>query len=74
MSLSKKLKTGTIVRTWNFEEGNTVGQTVAIKNQVTGEHDAIIHIESVDCADGVKDRIVIKKEAIKKAGIIIIEE
>ena len=74
MALSKKLETGTIIRTWNFDEVTTSGQTISVKNKSSGGYNPLIHIESVKCAEGIKDRIVIKKSVIKEFGFIVIEE
>lgn len=74
MALSKKLKTGTTIRTWNFDEGNTCGQTIAVKNGSTGNYDPLFHIESVKCAEGIKNRIVFKRSLAEKEGFIIIRE
>jgi hypothetical protein len=74
MALSKKLETGTVIKAWNYDEGNTVGMSVAAKNGNTGVLDALLHIESVKCAEGVVNRLVIKRETAEKLGWTIIEE
>ncbi len=74
MALSKKLKTGTIIRTWNFDEVTTSGQTISVKNKASGNYNPLIHIESVKCAEGIKDRIVIKKSVAEEFGFVVIEE
>lgn len=73
MSLNKKLATGTKVSAWNYEDGNHVGQALAVKNR-NGDYVSVINIESVNCAQGLVDRVVIKKSALKEAGFLIIEE
>ena len=74
MALSKKLATGTVIRSWIYDDEATTGQTVAIKNGSTGDYDPAIHIESVKCAQGDKNRIVIKRSVLEKLGFLIVEE
>ena len=73
MTLSKKLETDSIIKTWNYNEGNTIGQTVGVKN-TNGDYDSILHIESVKCSEGVKNRVVIKRSVLEKLDWIIVEE
>lgn len=73
MALSKKLETGTCLRTWNYDDGVTSGQTIGIKNEY-GDYKPIAHIESVRCAEGLVNRVVIKKSFLKEKGFVIIEE
>lgn len=74
MALSKKLETGTIIRTWNYEQGSTTGQTVAAKDEKTNDYDALVHIESVKDGNKLINRIVIKKADAKRLGWVIVEE
>lgn len=74
MALSKRLETGTIIRTWNYEQGSTTGQTVAAKNKMTNDYDALIHIESVKDGNKLINRIVIKVADAKRLGWVIVEE
>ncbi len=74
MALSKKLATGTVVKAWNYDEVTTTGMTIAEKNGSTGNFDALIHVESVKCAEGIINRLVIKRDAANKLGWTIVEE
>ncbi len=74
MLLQKKLKTGTVIKAWNYDEGNTAGQTVAAKNGSTGDFEALVHVESVECSEGIVNRLVIKKNAAEKLGWTVVEE
>ncbi len=67
--LNKKLETGTIVKAWTYEEGNTVGITVGSNKETSGDPIPLLHIESVRCAEGTVNRIVIKNDTIKKTGL-----
>lgn len=73
MALAKTLDTGSKIRTWNYDDSNTKGQTVSIKNS-NGDYEPIIHIESVKCSEGIVDRVVIKKSVLEKAGWLIVED
>lgn len=74
MALSKRLETGTIIRTWNYEQGFTTGQTVAAKDKTTNDYDALVHVESVKDGNKLINRIVIKKADAKRLGWVIVEE
>lgn len=74
MTLKKKLDTGTVIAAYNHEEGNTVGQTISAKNGSTGCYEPLVHIESVKCAEGTMNRLVIKRSTAEKLGWLIIEE
>ena len=74
MSLQKRLKTGTVIKAWNYDEVTTTGQTVAAKNGSTGDFEALIHAESVKCSEGIINRLVIKKSVAKRLGWIVVEE
>ena len=73
MALGKKLKTGTCLQTWNYDDGVTSGQTIGIKNE-NGDYTPVAHIESVRCAEGLVNRLVLKKSFLKEKGFVIIEE
>ena len=68
------LKTGTVIKAWNYDEGTTSGMSVAAKNTAGGNDNVLLHIESVECAEGIVNRIVFKKDEAKKLGWTIIEE
>ena len=74
MALSKKLSTGTVIKAWNYDKMTTVGQTIGVKNGSTGDFEALVHVESVKCSEGVVNRLVIKKTTAEKLGWIIVEE
>ena len=74
MALSKRLETGTIIRTWNYEQGSTTGQTVAAKDKTTNDYDALVHVESVKDGNKLINRIVIKTVDAKRLGWVIVEE
>lgn len=72
--LNKKLETGTIVKAWPYEEGNTVGITVGSEKKTLDGPAALLHVESVRCAEGTVNRIVIKNDTIKKQGWLVLED
>lgn len=74
MELSKRLNSGAAIRTWNFgnNEDNVMGQTVGVKN-ANGDYEPILHIESMKCEEGVKNRVVIKKNVLEKLDWTIVE-
>ncbi len=74
MSLQKRLRTGAVIKTWNYDEVTTTGQTVAVKNGSTGDYEALVHVEGVKCAEGIVNRLVIKKTTAEKLGWIVVEE
>lgn len=74
MALSKKLATGTVIKTWNYDEITTTGQTIAAKNGSTGDFEALIHVESAKCSEGIINRLVIRKTAAEKLGWTVVEE
>lgn len=69
--IGKKLQTGTLIRTWNFDESNCQGQTIAVKNN-NGDYQPVIHVESVNCAQGTIDRVEFKKEELENLGFTVI--
>jgi len=71
--LNKKLKTGTILRSWNYEDENYTGQALAVKTK-NGTYPALIHVESIKCEDGVINQVIFKKSEFEKLGFTIIEE
>ena len=75
--LHKKLETGTCVCTWNYEDDNCMGQTVAVKND-NGKYEPIIHVESVGNKgfEGVDAHnvVYINKDKISEAGFLIVED
>lgn len=71
--LSKKLATGAVIQAFNFNDVNQVGQGISIKNGSTGDSDLLVRVESVRCAEGIVNRVCIKKSAMKQHGFIIIE-
>ena len=74
MALNKKLETGTCVRAWNYESENIYkGMGLGIKDK-NGAYPAAINIESVHCAEGLVNRIIINKTRLKEAGFTIVEE
>jgi len=74
MALNKKLETGTVIKAWNYDGVTTTGMSVAAKNGNTGGFDALLHVESVKCAEGVVNRLVIKRATVEKLGWTITEE
>lgn len=67
----KKLRTGTMLRTFNFDESNANGQMVTIRNN-NGDYQNVVCIESVNCAQGTIDRIQIKKSVLESLGFTVI--
>lgn len=74
MALNITLETGAKVKTWNYDTGTMLGQSLAVKNNSTGEYEPLVHVESVKCAEGIKNRLIVKKTIAEKHGFIIIEE
>lgn len=72
MALNKKLETGLCTRAWTYENETLQGISVGIKSD--GHYESVFHIESVKCAVGLVNRVVIKKDYLKEKGIVIIEE
>ena len=72
--LKRFFRTGTVIKAWNYDEVTTTGQTIAVKNGSTGDYEALVHVEGVKCAEGIVNRIVIKKTTAKKLGWIVVEE
>ena len=69
--LHKKLETGTIVGAWNYDEGNTQGEAIGVKNK-NGNLKSIFNIESVRCLEGVVNRVVLKKAELEALGFIVL--
>ena len=67
----KKLMTGTLLKTWNFDESNCNGQTIAVKNS-NGDYQPVIHVEARNCAEGTVDRVEIKKDKLEALGFTVI--
>jgi len=72
--LIKKLPTGTVLNSWNYDTGNREGQAVAVKNGYTGGYDILLEIESVLFSEGKKNRIILKKSIAEKHGFLIVED
>ena len=73
MALNKKLKTGTCIRAWNYEESNYVGQAIGVKNS-NGDYNPMVYIESVNCLEGTVDRVIIKKSELENMGFAVFIE
>ncbi len=71
--ISKKLITGKIIKAMNFEMSNAQGQTLTIRNS-NGDDVPIIHVETVNCAQGTVNRIVFKKSEAEQLGFLVVEE
>ncbi len=69
----KRLATGKVVGAWSYESPNYAGITVGVKNS-NGDLQPVIHAESVRCADGLVDRVVILKAELRKLGFVIVED
>ncbi len=74
MALNKKLATDVVLRTWNYEEGNKAGQTIAAYNGETGEYDPLVHVESITCLEGTTQQITINRKNAEKHRLLIVEE
>ena len=72
--MDKKLSTGKILTAWNYDVGDREGQAIGVRNGKTGGANILLLIESVCCAEGKKNRIIIKKSVAEKHGFLIIEE
>lgn len=70
---TKTLKTGTKIRVWDYENENHSGHAIGIKD-VNGDFPVVINAESVNCAQGTVNRVVIKKSILEKLGWVIVEE
>ncbi len=71
MVLNKKLKTGTCVKTWNYDEPNFAGQAISVKNS-NGDYNPVVYIESANCIEGTVDRVCVKKSLLESMGITVI--
>ena len=74
ISLRKKLATGTVVGAWNYEDGNCIGQGISVKNNESGIYYGLVYVESVNCAEGLVNRIAIRKSLADQLGFVIVEE
>lgn len=73
--LKIKLKTDSIIEAGNYILEKYVGISIRVYDKVTCNSKAIVLVESVDCADGIVNRIVINKKKAEKYGFkIVIEE
>lgn len=73
--LKKKLKTDSVIEAWNYDTEIYTGISIGVYDKMVGNSKAIVSVESVDCADGVVNRIVINKKKAEKYGFrIVIEE
>ena len=72
--IDKKLETDAFVSAWTYEQENFRGINVGLKNTKVGGFDSVFYIESIRCAEGLVNRIVINKTNLKKAGFVIVEE
>ena len=71
--IAKKLITGATIRAMNFDMSNTQGQTLTIRDS-NGDDVPVIHVEAVNCAEGIVNRIVFKKSEAARLGFLVIEE
>lgn len=75
MSFKKKLLSGDVVETWPYETGIYRGISVGVFDRMIGRPKAVVHVESIDSADGIVNRIVINKRKAEKYGFsIVIDE
>ena len=73
--LKIKLKTDSVIEACNYILENYVGISIRVYDRKACNSKAIVLVESVDCADGAVNRIVINKKKAEKYGFrIIIEE
>jgi hypothetical protein len=72
-ALKAKLKTGTTIGAATYDHITTKGIVVGTENSSTGNFDTLVQVESVKCADGIVNRIVLKKELAKQLGWTILE-
>lgn len=73
--LKKKLKTGSVVETWNYDTGIYTGMSIGAYDKMACNSKAIVSVESVDSADGIVNRIVINKKKAEKCGFrIVVDE
>lgn len=63
--LKIKLKTDSIIEAGNYILEKYVGISIRVYDRVTCNSKAIVLVESVDCADGIVNRIVINKRRLK---------
>lgn len=70
----KKLKTGTVVSTWSYDEKFCTGISIGIRCDELNNQ-AIAHFESVKGDNGFENRIIIDKARAEKYGFkIVIQE
>lgn len=73
--LKKKLKTGSVIEAWNYDTGIYTGMSIGAYDRMTCNSKAMVSVESVDCVEGVVNRIVINKKKAEKYGFrIVIDE
>lgn len=71
--ITKKLETGTRIKTKNYDTGNCAGQAVMVRNR-NGDYPSVFEIESVKCADGIVDRAIVKKEKLEALGFLVLTD
>ena len=71
--INKKLETDAFVSAWTYEQENYRGISVGLGDN-NAEYVSVFYIESIRCAEGLVNRIVINKTNLKKAGFVIVEE
>lgn len=61
----KKLKTGTVVSAWIYDNDEYTGISIGVSDK-ENNHPAIAHFESIQKSDGFENRILIRKELAEK--------
>lgn len=66
----KRLKTGTVVLAWIYDNDKHTGISIGVSDKETN-NPAIAHFESIQKSDGFENRILIRKEIAEQYGFKI---
>ncbi|GAB6401927.1 hypothetical protein IMM1_31570 [Pseudocoprococcus immobilis] len=66
----KRLKTGTVVLAWIYDNDEYTGISIGVSDKETN-NPAIAHFESIQKSDGFENRILIRKEIAEQYGFKI---
>lgn len=69
----KRLKTGTVVSAWIYDNDKYTGISIGVSDKETN-NPAIAHFESIQKSDGFENRILIRKELAEKYGFKLMIE
>ena len=75
MAWKKKLKTKETIEAWTYDTGVYEGMSLGIFDKMCGNSKAVVSVECAETADGIVNRIVIRKAKAEKYGFkIVVDE